>query len=93
MERCEVAEEAAGERGDIAAEVGEHGGEGAELDNHGERVVLQVMLGAAEKLLNQQQVGGAADRQKLGQPLYHAEKYGLPDRHWATPQVYWSSCQ
>ncbi len=50
--------------------------DGAELDQHGERLA-EVVAAPAEHVLHQQQMAGGGDGQEFGQALDHAEHGGL----------------
>jgi hypothetical protein len=56
----------------------QQGQDGAELDQNRE-ALAEVLVAETQELLQQQKMAGRGDRQKLGQPLGHAEDGCLDD--------------
>ena len=72
-----------GQLEDVAAEVDEHRGQRAEVAGDVERDLGRPRV-PAEQLAHEDEVGGARDGQKLGQPLHDAEPHGLGGGHAAS---------
>ena len=63
--------------GQVMAEVGQYGGDAAELNHGGER---HAGVPPTQENGHHLEVGRAADRQELSQALHHPQHEGMPGR-------------